>query len=190
MKVVSLHKNYQKLITKASKGYKRSQHQLFELFAPKMLSVCRQYVKNNEIAEEVMLSGFLKVFSHLSSFKFEGSFEGWIRRIMINEAISHLRKNKRLQFDQQENLENSIDHVTYLETKLEVEEIQKIIDVLPQGYKMVFVLYAVEGYKHSEISELLQISESTSKSQLFKARKMLRTNIEKQNIVNYGTHEI
>jgi len=188
LKVVSLHKNYQKLISKASKGHKRSQHQLFELFAPKMLSICRQYLRNNDVAEEVMLTGFLKVFTHLESFKFEGSFEGWIRRIMINEAISQLRKDKKLQFREEGEIENSIDHVTYIETGLEVEEIQKNIDALPPGYKTVFVLYVVEGYKHSEISELLQISESTSKSQLFKARKMLRTSIKKQNIVNYGTH--
>ena len=188
MKVVSLHKNYQTLIAKASKGNKKAQHQLFELFAPKMLSVCRQYLKNNNVAEEVMLSGFLKVFTHLNSFKSEGSFEGWIRRIMINEAISQLRKDKKLRFKSEEEIDNSMNFVTYLETELEVEEIQKIIDRLPEGYKTVFILYAVEGYKHSEISELLQISESTSKSQLFKARKMLRALIKKQNIVNYGTH--
>lgn len=188
MKVVSLHKNYQSLISKVSRGNKRAQHQLFELFAPKMLSICRQYIKNNDIAEEVMLSGFLKVFTHLKSFKSEGSFEGWIRRIMINEAISQLRKDKKLHFKDDEEIDNSMNFVTYLETELEVEEIQKIIDNLPEGYKTVFILYAIEGYKHSEISELLQISESTSKSQLFKARKMLRASIEKQNIVNYGTH--
>jgi len=187
LKVVSLHKNYKSLIEKASRGNKRSQHQLFELFAPKMLSVCRQYIKNTDVAEEVMLSGFLKVFTHLSSFKHEGSFEGWVRRIMINEAITQLRKDKKMRFIDDEEIENSKDFVTYLETELEVEEIQKIIDGLPEGYKTVFILYAVEGYKHSEISELLQISESTSKSQLFKARKALRSIIEKQNIVNYGT---
>ena len=188
MKVVSLHKNYKSLIVKARRDNKRSQHQLFELFAPKMLSVCRQYIKNNDIAEEVMLSGFLKVFTHLKSFKSEGSFEGWIRRIMINEAISQLRKDKKILFIDEKEIDNSKNFATYLETELEVEEIQKIIDGLPEGYKTVFMLYAVEGYKHSEISELLQISESTSKSQLFKARKMLRLIIEKQNIVNYGTH--
>ena len=91
-----MHKNYTSLIAEASKGNKTSQHQLFELFSPKMLSICRQYFKNKSEAEEVMLSGFLKVFTHLKSFKSEGSFEGWIRRIMIHEAISQLRKNKKL----------------------------------------------------------------------------------------------
>ncbi len=188
MKVVSLHKNYKSLIAKANKGNQKAQHQLFELFAPKMLSVCRQYLKNNALAEEVMLSGFLKVFTHLNSFKFEGSFEGWIRRIMVNESISQLRKEKKLQFKEEEVLENSLDLVAYIETEIEVNEIQKLIDQLPSGYKAVFVLYVVEGYKHSEISEMLEISEGTSKSQLFKARKMLQNRINKENKISYGTH--
>jgi len=188
MKVVSLHKNYKSLIAKASKGNHKAQHQMFELFAPKMLSICRQYLKQNAIAEEVMLSGFLKVFTHLDSFKSEGSFEGWIRRIMVNEAISRLRKEKKIQFKEEEILENSLDLVAYIETEIEVNEIQKLIDQLPNGYKTVFVLYVVEGYKHSEISEMLAISESTSKSQLFKARKMLQNLISKENKISYGTH--
>ncbi|WP_100802198.1 RNA polymerase sigma factor [Ulvibacter sp. MAR_2010_11] len=187
MKIISLHKNYTKLIAKAGKGNRRAQQELFELFSPKMLSVCRQYVKSNDIAEEVMLTGFLKVFTYLHSYKAQGSFEGWIRRIMVNESISELRRNKKFDFKDEAEIENSIEHVAYIETELEVEEIQKMIDSLPDGYKTVFVLYAVEGYKHSEIAELLQISESTSKSQLFKARKMLQAKV-KQNNISYGTH--
>ncbi|MFC7356778.1 RNA polymerase sigma factor [Jejudonia soesokkakensis] len=186
MKIISLHKNYTKLIAKASKGNRRAQHDLFELFSPKMLSVCRQYVKDVDLAEEVMLTGFLKVFTHLKSYKAEGSFEGWIRRIMVNESISELRKSKKLQFNDAAEIENSIEHVAYIETEMEVAEIQKIIDRLPEGYKTVFVLYAVEGYKHSEIAELLQISEGTSKSQLSKARKLLQSEVKKN--ISYGTH--
>lgn len=188
MKIRSLHKNYSSLIAKAKKGNRRAEHELFELFAPKMLSICRQYLKNNDVAEEVMLSGFLKVFNNLKNFAGEGSFEGWIRRIMVNESISQLRKDKRLLFKDDVEIENSISQVTYLETELEVAEIQVLIDNLPDGYKTVFVLYAVEGYKHGEIAELLQISESTSKTQLFKARRMLQANLNKQNIISYGTH--
>jgi RNA polymerase sigma-70 factor (ECF subfamily) len=188
MKVISLHKNYNRLISKSKKGNRKAQHELYELFAPKMLSVCRQYLKNLEVAEEVMLAGFLKVFTHLDSFKNEGSFEGWIRRIMVNEAISRLRKKEKLFFKEETEIENSTDHVAYIETSLEVNEIQKMIDALPDGYKTVFVLYGVEGYKHSEIAELLQISENTSKTQLFKARKMLQKMIGKENILSYGTH--
>lgn len=188
MKVVSLHKNYKPLISRASKGNQKAQHQLFEFFAPKMLSVCRQYMKNNVLAEEVMLTGFLKVFTNLNSFKAQGSFEGWIRRIMVNESISQLRKEKKLIFKDEDYFENSLDLVAYVDTTIEVSEIQKLIDQLPHGYKTVFVLYVVEGYKHSEISEMLEISESTSKTQLFKARKMLQTLINKENTISYGTH--
>lgn len=187
MKVLSLHKNYSRLISRAKKGQRKAQHELYELFAPKMLSVCRQYVKRQEVAEEVMLGGFLKVFTHLDSYKNEGSFEGWIRRIMVNEAISQLRRDKKLMFQNETEIENSMEHVAYIETELEVAEIQKMIDALPEGYKTVFVLYAVDGYKHSEIAELLQISESTSKTQLFKARKMLQKKITQENKLSYGT---
>ncbi|MDT0555775.1 RNA polymerase sigma factor [Patiriisocius hiemis] len=187
MKLISLHKNYTKLIAKAKKGNRKAQHELFQTFSPKMLSICRQYLKNTDIAEEVMLSGFLKVFTNLDSYKSQGSFEGWIRRIMVNESISQLRREKKLQFNDAAEIENSIEHVAYIETELEANEIQKLIDSLPEGYKTVFVLYALEGYKHSEIAELLQISESTSKSQLFKARKLLQSKI-KQNNSSYGTH--
>jgi len=188
MKVISLHKNYSRLISQAKKGNQRSQHELYELFAPKMLSVCRQYIMRREVAEEVMLGGFLKVFTHLNSYKNEGSFEGWIRRIMVNESISQLRKDKKLLFNEDVEVENTKNHVTYIETELEVNEIQKLIDALPEGYKTVFVLYAVEGYKHSEIAELLQVSESTSKTQLFKARKMLQKIFIQENKLSYGTH--
>jgi RNA polymerase sigma factor (sigma-70 family) len=188
LKIRSLHKNYSSLIAKARKGNRRAEHELFELFAPKMLSICRQYVKNNNLAEEVMLTGFLKVFTHLKSFQGNGSFEGWIRRIMVNESISQLRKDKKLLFSDDIEIENSMSQVAYVETELEVGEIQLLIDALPDGYKTVFVLYAVEGYKHGEIAELLQISESTSKTQLFKARRMLQAKVNKQNIISYGTH--
>lgn len=187
MRIVSLHKNYHKAIGRAKEGDRRAQHDLYELFAPKMLSVCRQYLKSQELAEEVMLNGFLKVFLNLGSYRFEGSFEGWIRRIMVHESISELRKNKQLIFEEEDILEFTIEHASYIETNLEAEEIQKWIDALPDGYKTVFVLYVVDGFKHSEIAELLQISENTSKTQLYKARKMLQGKIMKENKTNYGT---
>ena len=187
MKIISLHKNYKKLIQRAGKGNRKAQQELFEMFSPKMMSICRQYVKNNDLAEEVMLTGFLKVFTNLNNFKDEGSFEGWIRRIMVNESISQLRKDKKLYFDGESALENSVTHASYIDNELEVEDIQKMIDKLPEGYKTVFVLYVVEGYKHGEIAELLGITEGTSKSQLSKARKMLQNSINDQNKTAYGT---
>lgn len=151
------------------------------------MSVCRQYVKSNELAEEVMLSGFLKVFTKLESYSGEGSFEGWIRRIMINESLNELRRQKKLHFKDESVIENTTAFASEIETEFGVEEIQKLIDALPDGYKTVFVLYVVEGYKHSEISELLKISEGTSKSQLSKARNLLQEMLHEQNKINYGT---
>lgn len=153
-----------------------------------MLSVCRQYMKNNDLAEEVMLNGFFKVMTKIDTYSGQGSFEGWIRRIMVNESLSELRRQKKLVFKDESAIENSMEHAADLETELGIEEIQKLIDTLPDGYKTVFILYAVEGYKHSEIGELLQISEGTSKSQLSKARSMLQDMVTTQNKANYGTN--
>lgn len=187
MKLVSLHKNYKRLIDKAIKGDRKSQHYIFELFAPKMLSVSRQYIKDVSLAEEVMLRAFFKVFTQLDRFKDEGSFEGWIRRIVINESLSELRKTNNLKFEEEKVLENSLHATTFIETSFEVDALQSLIDELPEGYKTVFVLYVVEGYKHSEIAEMLKISENTSKSQLFKARKMLQQKINSEKSNQYGT---
>ncbi len=152
-----------------------------------MLGVCRQYIKDVTFAEDVMITGFVKVFKYLDTFKFEGSFEGWIRRIMIRESLTYLRKKQFVVFD-----DDVIEKKTsiYFEdsSDLDVEQIQLLIDSLPEGYKMVFVLFAIEGYKHAEIAEKLSISESTSKSQLFKARKMLQTQIKEHKIIGYGTN--
>lgn len=187
MKVIQLHKNETKLIQRAAKNNREAQHILYELHAPKMLSVCRYYIKDVQKAEEVMLNGFFKVFKYLKTFKNEGSFEGWIRRIMVREAISFLRQQKHIEFALEDDYLEQ-DYSNNIKTNIEVAEIQQLIDSLPEGYKMVFVMYAVEGYKHHEIAELLNISEGTSKSQLFKARQMLQKKIKELNNSSYGTN--
>lgn len=178
LKVIQLHKNETQLIKKAAKQNREAQHVLFEMYAPKMLSVCRYYIADLQHAENVMLDGFFKVFKNLSSFKNEGSFEGWIRKIMVRQSISFLRQQKHIEFPS-EDIKISNDFVDHINTNIEVSQIQEWIDQLPEGYKMVFVMYAIEGYKHSEIAKMLNISEGTSKSQLFKARKMLQEKIKK-----------
>ncbi|MDG4715798.1 MULTISPECIES: RNA polymerase sigma factor [Winogradskyella] len=187
MKVIQLHKNETKLIQKAAKNNREAQHVLYELHAPKMLSICRYYIKDVQKAEEVMLNGFFKVFKHIKTFKNEGSFEGWIRRIMVREAISFLRQQKHIEFTAEDEILEQ-DYTNNIKTNIEVAEIQQLIDSLPEGYKMVFVMYAIEGYKHYEIAELLNISEGTSKSQLFKARQMLQNKIKELNNSSYGTN--
>lgn len=187
MKVIQLHKNETKLIQRAAKNNREAQHILYELHAPKMLSVCRYYIKDVHKAEEVMLNGFFKVFKYLKTFKNEGSFEGWVRRIMVREAISFLRQQKHVEFTAEDEILKQ-DYTNNIKTNIEVAEIQQLIDSLPEGYKIVFVMYAIEGYKHHEIAELLNISEGTSKSQLFKARQMLQKKIKELNNSSYGTN--
>ncbi|MCB0461176.1 MAG: RNA polymerase sigma factor [Flavobacteriaceae bacterium] len=187
MKVIQLYKNEKQLIKKAVSNHRDAQHMLYQIHAPKMLSVCRYYIKDGHKAEEVMLNGFLKVFTQLKTFKAEGSFEGWIRRIMIREAISFLRKKKQLEFSA-DDMEVYDEPTNYADAELDVDEIQQLIDKLPEGYRMVFNMYAIEGYKHSEIAEMLDIAESTSKSQLFKARKLLQQQIKQLNKPSYGSN--
>lgn len=186
LKVIQLHKNESALIKSAIKNNREAQHVLYELYAPKMLSVCRYYIKDLQHAEEAMLNGFFKVFSNLSSFRAEGSFEGWIRRIMVRESISFLRQQKQVEFPVEE-VDFKNDYSNHINTDIEVAQIQQLIDGLPEGYKMVFVMYAIEGYKHHEISDMLGITEGTSKSQLFKARKMLQERLQElEKTTSYG----
>jgi len=152
-----------------------------------MLGVCRQYIKDLQFAEDVMVNGFFKVFTHLDSFKFEGSFEGWVRRIMVRESISFLRKKQFVVYDDEVLDKSQSQDASFSIAEMNTEHIQLLIDGLPDGYKTVFVMYAIEGYKHKEISELLGISESTSKSQLFKARRILQERLKAQKSIGYGT---
>lgn len=186
MKVIQLHNNNVELIKKASKNNRKAQHMLYETHAPKMLSVCRYYVKDLQKAEEVMLNGFFKAFTNLSNFKNEGSFEGWLRKIMVREAISFLRQEKKIEFSV-EDFEVNPEPTNNIQSSMEVNEIQFYIDELPEGYKMVFVMYVIEGYKHHEIASLLNINEGTSKSQLYKARQLLQEKINKSNTINTTT---
>ena len=189
LKVIQLYKNEAQLIKKASQNNREAQHTLYEWHAPKMLSVCRYYINDVHHAEEVMLNGFFKVFTKLKSFNSNGSFEGWIRRIMVNEAISFLRAKKQLEFSSDEIIYQDIA-TNNINEEIDVAQIQQLIDHLPEGYRMVFVMYAIEGYKHSEIATMLSINEGTSKSQLFKARQLLQQQLKKLNTVTHGTNEI
>jgi RNA polymerase sigma-70 factor (ECF subfamily) len=187
LKVIQLYKNEAQLIKKAKHNHREAQRILYELHAPKMLSVCRYYISDVQYAEDVMIKAFFKVFTKLKDYKSEGSFEGWIRRIMIRESISFLRQQKKVEFSTDE-IEVYDDNTNNIKTDLEVDDIQLLIDNLPEGYRMVFVMYAIEGYKHNEIAELLNINVGTSKSQLFKARKLLQQQLTVLNKTSNGTN--
>ncbi|RXR20654.1 RNA polymerase sigma factor [Flavobacterium amnicola] len=185
MKVINLHQEEIALIELAVQNNRQAQHKIYSKFSSKMLSVCRQYVKDVHQAEDVMITAFMKVFVHLKNFENKGSFEGWIRRIMINECISFIRVQKQVKFIDDENyFEETTNNI---ESQLSVEDIQFLIDQLPDGYKMVFNLYVIEGYKHHEIAKMLSINEGTSKSQLSHARKMLANQINQLKNYSNGT---
>lgn len=185
MKIIKLYQHLSELIELAAASDRKAQHEIYNMFASKMLSVCRLYLKNLQQAEDVMLLAFMKVFGSIRNFENKGSFEGWIRRIMINECLSHLRVHKKMNFIEDEN--NLPETVFEINDSISVEEIQRVIDQLPDGYRMIFNLYAIEGYKHKEISQMLGISEGTSKSQLSHAKRILQGQINKLNAYQNGT---
>lgn len=139
-----------------------------------MYSLCLRYVKETDEAQDVMIKGFMKVFEKLEHFKGAGSFEGWIRKIMVNEALMFIRKNKTMY------LEVEIEKAEYepdyhlVGNNMEADDLLKMINSLPVGYRTIFNLYAIEGFSHKEIADQLNISENTSKSQLSRARVLLQ----------------
>ena len=164
----------EELIEKCLKGDQRAQQALFEKFAGKMMSVCMRYAGDLEKAQDVLQDGFVKVFIHLHKFKGEGSFEGWVRRTIVNEALTYIRRNKSMYLEVEIDKAGREPDYQQLNNQLEVEDLQKMIDQLPTGYKTVFNLYAIEGFSHKEIAGKLGISENTSKSQLSRARVYLQ----------------
>ena len=186
LKVIQLHTNESesKLIRKALNNNREAQKAIYEKYAPKMLSVCRYYISDLQFAEDVMIAAFFKVFSNLKSFKNNGSFEGWIRKIMMRESISFLRSNKHMIFVDEDEIP---DHDIIYEAHLETDDIQLLIDSLPNGYKTVFIMYVVEGFSHKEIANTLNITESTSKTQLYKAKRMLQEQLKTHNLIGNGT---
>lgn len=165
------------------------QKALYERFSSRMFGVCLRYAPDYHTAEDILQDGFLKVFNSIMSFRREGSFEGWMRRIFVNLSIERYRKNKGIiQF------EELTDNTYYLyseeaDSSLNAEELLKLVQELPDGYREIFNLYAIEGYNHSEIGEMLGISEGTSKSQLSRARNVLKRKIAESNTYYHETIE-
>lgn len=185
MKVINLHEEEQELIRLAIGRNRHAQQKLYQKHAPKMLGVCRQYVRDMHQAEDVMITAFMKVFTNLASFEAKGSFEGWIRRIMVNECLSFLRASKRIGF--LEDTPYKEPGFNDIESGLSVDDIQSLIDGLADGHRTIFNLYCIEGYKHKEIAGMLGISEGTSKSQLSVARAKLQEQLAKHKNYSNGT---
>ena len=172
------------LLEGCRKGDRKMQQELYNRFASKMYGVCLRYASNSEEAEDILQEGFIKIFNKINSYRGEGSFEGWIRRIFVNTAIEHFRKKTYLQ-PITETEENTVEgkYLSVLDNLAE-KDIVQLIQQLSPGYRTVFNMYVVEGYTHKQIAELLGISEGTSKSQLSRAKLILqdlvRTFIERR----------
>lgn len=151
-----------------------AQKELYNRYSPKMLAVCYRFGHNREDAEDMLQEGFIKVFSQIHTFRNQGAFEGWVRRIIVHTCINNLKKNKKFN--------ESVDliHATSLQVReesvpsiVQAKQVVECIRLLPLGYRTVLNLYAIEGYSHKEISLMLEIEESTSRSQYTRAKQML-----------------
>lgn len=172
------------LIKECIDGNPEMQRMLYQRFSSKMYGVCLRYCENTEDANDVMQDGFIKVYKSLGKFRAEGSFEGWIRRIFINTSIEHYRKKIKL-YNVTEVQENTIEDTDLnILSSLAVKDLLNIINELSPGYKQVFNMHVIEGYSHKEIAEILGITEGTSKSQLARAKGVLKKIIEAKPVSN------
>ena len=167
------------LIQACKNGDQKAQKALYEKYAPRLFGLARRYVKDQYEAEDILVQGMFKILTMLNKFEGKGSFEGWMKRIIVNEALMHLRKNKNFRMMVEISKVQISTKVT-VEDELAKEEIMTVLNQLPIGYRTVFNLYVVEGYKHREIAEMLEISINTSKSQLILAKKRMREMIKKK----------
>ncbi len=166
--------NDQQLIKKCLAKEDGSLDELYRRFSPRLFGICIRYSKSKEEAEDLLHDGFIRILHHLNEFRHEGSFEGWLKRIMVTTAINHYRKHHgKIVASEMVTREEDSDYSNNVLEQMAAKDIIQLIDELPDGYRIVFNLYVIEGYKHREIAEILDITESTSKSQFMKARKVL-----------------
>lgn len=167
------------LVKGCQKGKAKYQRLLYEQYAPKMLGVCLRYFHSKDEAQDALHDGFVKVYSKIKDFRSEGSFEGWIRRIMVNTSLNLYRSNLKRMYHA--NVDD--DTVQIADSSMDfdhfnVQDILRLVQELPDGYRIIFNMFEIDGYAHKEIAEMLSISVNTSKSQLLKARRQLRQRME------------
>jgi RNA polymerase sigma factor (sigma-70 family) len=165
------------LIKGCLKGERKAQQHLYEQYSKKFMAICLRYIKDRDTAEDVMIEGFMKIFEKLSQYEAKGSFEGWMKRIIVTQALLSLRSNRNLAMEVHVEAHFETADQAYELNHMEAAELLALVQELPVGYRTVFNLYAIEGYSHAEIGDLLGITESTSKSQLNRARNVLKQKI-------------
>jgi RNA polymerase sigma factor (sigma-70 family) len=179
--------NIDELVKRCRAGERKSQEMLYKQFASKMLGVCLRYATDRMEAEDMLQNGFIRVFEKINDFRGEGSFEGWMRRIMVNCSIEHYRRNsKMMQLVDLEEASAEVSGNPLATAKLEAKDLILLIQRLSPGYRIVFNLYAIEGYSHKEIAAIVGITEGASKSQLSRARSILREQVLKMEGKKYG----
>ena len=175
---------HREIVEACKMGRQQAQMELYELYAKAMYNICLRMVKNEMDAEDLLQNSFVDVFTHLNSFRFQSSIGAWIKRIVINNCINFLKKRK-LHFETlDERINPVIETNPEQEPLLSVEAINQAVIKLPDGYRVVFTLYLLEGYDHKEIASILNISEATSKSQYSRAKQKLRAYLQKENDYN------
>lgn len=170
------------LINGCIKGDRKAQQHLYDLYCGRFLAICLRYIKDHDMAEDVMIEGFMRIFDKLPQYEEKGSFEGWMKKVIVRESLMALRKNKNLMLEIALDNHEEAKGTHYEINEMEAGELMEMIHELPLGYRTVFNLYAIEGYAHAEIGELLGISENTSKSQLSRARNLLKQKLADQHI--------
>ena len=165
------------LIERCKKRDRHAQKRIYEQYSSKLFALCCRYIKERMVAEDVLITSITKIFEKIDQFTGEGSFEGWMKRIVVNESLTYLRKNKSMYLEMDIKAADSEPDYHKLESQLGEEDLMKLIEELPSGYRIVFNMYAIDGYSHKEIAVQLGINESTSKSQLSRARTMLQRNL-------------
>lgn len=174
----------EQLVKECVSGNTIAQKKFYDLFARKMMGVCMRYTNDYDEAQDVLQDGFIKIFNKLPKFESKGSLEGWIRRIMVNTALDNYRKNKKHQGNVDvESVSFMLEKNDFTIETINAEDLLKIIHTIPEGYRVVFNLFAIEGYSHKEIAVQLGVTESTSKSQYSRAKKLLRKLLIDNNIV-------
>ena len=166
--------NEDELIKGCVRRERNAQKRLYETFSSKMYALCCRYVKDSMEAEDVLVTAFTKILDRIDQYKGEGSFEGWIRRVVVNEALTYLRRNRSMYIETELEAADREPDYQLISDHLEAEDLLNMIQELPAGYRIVFNLYAIDGYSHKEIADQLSISENTSKSQLSRARVYLQ----------------
>ena len=168
-----------------------SQEALYHRFSPRMLGVCYRFAKNREDAEDMLQEGFIKVFSQIHQYRNEGALEGWVRRIVVHTCINILKKNKKFSDSVDISFANSMPATEEnIPSIVQAKQVVECIRMLPIGYRTVLNLYAIEGFSHREISEMLDIEESTSRSQYTRAKTMLEDILIKKKILVTPRHSL